>query len=221
VREADFKKILDDMQRLKDSVSLERRELGAKRKELHSKRQPINSLPAELLIHFFLTFTDADSDTSHDLSEVYRRAPVIISHVSSSWRSISLSTSQMWSRISVRTMVWNARPIVAFLARSGTTPLDIIFICPEVIPSEVDSYRAGRLLTHLSHNIRRIRSIAFRSRAMAMQKLIGVLTLPENECSSLRTLELSLLSWGPTSSRRRRLWYLPNCMGLGLVRTVG
>ncbi|KAJ7347880.1 hypothetical protein DFH08DRAFT_936624 [Mycena albidolilacea] len=202
-READFQKILDDMQRLKDSVSLERRELGAKRKELHNERQPINWLPAKLLIHIFLTLTDADSDTSHDPSEVYHHAPVVISH-RSSWCSIFLSTSQMWSRISVRTVVWNGRLIVAFLALSGTTPVDIIFICSEVIPSEVDSYRAD---------------IAFRSRAMAMQRLIGVLTLPENEFSSLRTLELSLLSWGPTSSRRRRLWYLSNCMGLGLVRT--
>ncbi|KAJ7881350.1 hypothetical protein B0H14DRAFT_2499788 [Mycena olivaceomarginata] len=200
-READFQKILDDMQRLKDSVSVEKRELEVKRKELHRERQPINWLPAELLIHIFLTFTDdADSGTSHDPPEVYHRAPVIISHVSSSWRSISLATSQMWSRISVQSVAWNARPIVAFLARSGSTPLDIIFICPETMLFQVDSRRAERLLTHLAHDIRRIRSIAFRSHAMAMQRLIGILTLPENEFSSLRTLELSLLSWGPTSS---------------------
>jgi len=197
-READFQRILEDMQRLKDSVSLERQELEGKQKELHSERQPINWLPAELLIHIFVTFTETDSD-SHDPTEVYHRAPVIISHVSSRWRSIALSTSQMWSRISIQSVAWNARPIFAFLARSGTTPLDIVFICPETITSQDEYRRSDRLLSHLSHDIRRIRSIAFRSRGTAMQKLVGILTHPDNIFSSLRILELSLVSLEPSS----------------------
>ncbi|KAF7368740.1 hypothetical protein MVEN_00198900 [Mycena venus] len=197
-READFQRILEDMQRLKDSVCSERQELEAKQRELHSERQPINWLPAELLIHVFITFTEADSD-SHDPTAVYHRAPVVLSHVCSRWRSIALSTSQMWSRISVQSAAWNARPIVAFLARSGKTPLDIVFISPETITSQDEYRRADRLLTHLSHDIRRIRSIAFRSRGTAMQKLVGVLTLPDNVFSSLRVLELSLVSLEPSS----------------------
>ncbi|KAJ7240391.1 hypothetical protein B0H12DRAFT_1189595 [Mycena haematopus] len=198
-READFERILGEMQRLKDSVSLERRQLEAKRKELHSELLPINWLPAELLIHIFVILTEADAD-SHNPTEVYHRAPVIISHVSSLWRSISLSTSQMWSRISVQSVAWNASPILTFLARSGMAPLDIVFISPETITVQEEHRRAVQLLTHLSYDIRRIRSIAFRSRGGAMQKLVGVLTLPDNIFSSLRTLELSLVPLGPTHS---------------------
>ncbi|KAJ7035124.1 hypothetical protein C8F04DRAFT_1037674 [Mycena alexandri] len=198
-REAEFQRILDDMQRLKDSVSGQRQELEAKQKELHSERQPINWLPAELLIHIFVTFTGADLD-NYDPSEVYHRPPVIISHVSSRWRSISLGTSQMWSRISVQSATWNPRSIVAFLARSGKAPLDIVFISPIAMTSEEEYRRADRLLIHLSHDIRRIRSIAFQSRSSeAMQKLVGVLTLTSNVFSSLRSLNLSVVSLEPSS----------------------
>ncbi|KAJ6551914.1 hypothetical protein B0H19DRAFT_950983 [Mycena capillaripes] len=204
-READFQRILDDMQRLKDSVSLERQELEAKKKELHSERQPINWLPPELLINIFVTFTEADFDR-HDPTEVYHRAPVIISHVSSRWRSISLGTSQMWSRISIQSAIWNARPIVAFLARSGKTPLDIVFIPPKNMTSRDQYNRADRLLTHISHDIRRIRSIAFQSRGTdAMQKLVDVLTLPDNVFSSLRILNLSVVPLEPYSLSSRSL----------------
>ncbi|KAF8205965.1 hypothetical protein K438DRAFT_1715127 [Mycena galopus ATCC 62051] len=198
-READFQRILEEMQRLKDSVSRERQELEVKQKALHSELQPINWLPVELLIHIFETFTGADAD-SHDSTEsCYHRAPVIISHVSSAWRSISLSTSSMWSKIAVQSVAWNARPIVAFLARSATTPLDIVFVSPETITSQEEHRRAGLLLTHLSHDIRRIRSIAWRSRGTAMQKLVGALALPDYKFSTLRVLELSLISLGPSS----------------------
>ncbi|KAK7052558.1 hypothetical protein R3P38DRAFT_2861023 [Favolaschia claudopus] len=192
-READFERILADMQRLKVSVTVERLALEVKRKELHKERQPINWLPPELLIHIFVTYTEADSE-SHSSAEVYHRAPVIISHVCSSWRSISLSTSQMWRRISFQSLSWNARPIVAFLARSGKVPLDIVFIPPESTSVVDESRRAERLLSHLAHDIRRIRSIAFQSRAAAMQRLVAVLTDPDNQFSSLRDLELSLVS---------------------------
>ncbi|KAJ7674072.1 hypothetical protein DFH06DRAFT_1173921 [Mycena polygramma] len=198
-READFQRILDDMQRLKASVCREREELEMKQKDLHSERQPINWLPAELLIHIFVTFTDADFDRP-DPTEVYHRAPVIISHVSSRWRSISLGTSQMWSRISVQSVAWNARPIVAFLARSGKALLDIVFIAPHAMNFQDEYRRADRLLVHLSHDIRRIRSIAFQSRGTeAMQKLVGILTFPDNVLSALRMLNLSLVSLAPSA----------------------
>ncbi|KAJ7474768.1 hypothetical protein FB451DRAFT_1133101 [Mycena latifolia] len=198
-REAEFQRILDDMQRLKDSVSVERKELEVKQKDLHSERQPINWLPAELLIHIFVTFTEADSD-SNDPAEVYHRAPVIISHVSSLWRSISLETSRMWSRISVQSPVWNDRPIGAFLTRSGNAPLDIIFIPPPGAPTGEEYRRANALLTHVSHDLRRIRSIAFQSRgAEAMQRLVNVLTRPSNTFPSLRGLNLSLKFSGISS----------------------
>ncbi|KAJ7171203.1 hypothetical protein C8R46DRAFT_1087977 [Mycena filopes] len=193
-REAEFQRILDDMQRLRDSVAVQRKELEAKQKELHSERQPINWLPVELLVQIFVTFTSADLD-SHDPTEVYHRPPVIISHVSSRWRAISLGTSTMWSRISVQSEIWNPRSIVTFLARSGIAPLDIVFISPIALTAQDEYRRADRLLTHLAHDIRRIRSIAFQSRgADAMQKLVGVLTLPDNVFSSLRSLNLSVVS---------------------------
>ncbi|KAJ6480276.1 hypothetical protein C8R45DRAFT_350758 [Mycena sanguinolenta] len=198
-READFERILAEMQRLKESVSVERQQLEAKRKELHSELQPVNWLPVELLAHIFVILAEAGAD-SHDPTEVYHRAPVLISHVSSLWRGISLSTPQMWSRISVQSVAWNARPIHAFLARSGMTPLDVVFISPETINVQEEHRRVDQLLIHLSHDIRRIRSIAFRSRGVAMQKLVGVLTSPLNTFPALRTLELSLTSLGPTSS---------------------
>ncbi|KAJ7763126.1 hypothetical protein DFH07DRAFT_917204 [Mycena maculata] len=198
-READIQRILDDMQRLKESVSAERQKLEARHKELHSERQPINWLPAELLIQIFVTFTEADLD-SHDPSEVYHRAPVIISHVSSRWRSISLETSRMWSRISLQSTIWNARSIVAFLARSGKAPLDIVFISPMTMTFQEEHRRTERLVTHISYDIRRIRSVAFQSRGPeAMQKLVGILTLPANIFSSLRSLNLSVVSLGPSS----------------------
>ncbi|KAJ7708313.1 hypothetical protein B0H17DRAFT_1000336 [Mycena rosella] len=199
-REAEFLRIVDDMQRLKDTVSAEREELEAKQKELHSERQPINWLPAELLIHIFLTFTEADID-SPDPTEVYHRAPVIISHVSSRWRSISLETSRMWSRISIQSPVWDVRPIGAFLMRSGMAPLDIVFISPITTLVQEEFRRAHGLLAHVSHDIGRIRSIAFQSRYTdAMQRLVSVLTLPDNKFSSLRSINLSVVSFGNSMS---------------------
>ncbi|KAJ7080654.1 hypothetical protein B0H15DRAFT_856701 [Mycena belliarum] len=198
-KESELQRILDDMQRLKDSVSEEIQELVAKQKELHSERQPINWLPAELLIHIFITYTDADSD-QHDPTEVFHRAPVVISHVSSKWRNIALETSRMWSRISAQSSVWNGRPIGVFLARSGNAPLDIVFSPPATTAPQEELRRAQSLLTHISHDIRRIRGISFHARgADAMQRLVDVLTLPTHTFTSLRNLDLSLGSLGASS----------------------
>ncbi|KAJ6629402.1 hypothetical protein B0H10DRAFT_1939795 [Mycena sp. CBHHK59/15] len=174
-REAEFQRILDDMQRLKDSVALEKQVLEAKSKELHSERQPINWLPVELLMHIFVTFTAAGLD-SHQPDEVYHRAPVIVSHVSSRWRSISLATPKMWTRLSVQSTVWNARPIVTFLARSGTAPLDLVFISPQGINPQEEHRRADRLLNHLSHDIPRYERLRFNLAAASLNVSIVSLT---------------------------------------------
>ncbi|KAJ6555216.1 hypothetical protein DFH09DRAFT_1165814, partial [Mycena vulgaris] len=106
----------------------------------------------------------------------------------------------MWSRISVQSPVWNVRPIGVFLTRSGNALLDIVFISPTTTSIQEEYRRAHGLLAHISHDIGRIRSIAFQSRGTdAMQRLVTVLKLPEHRFSSLRTLNLSIVSLGQPS----------------------
>ena len=78
----------------------EKKALEAKWETLDGERQPINWLPPQLLIHSFVAFVELGNHNIHWNSDpVYHRA---ISHVCQQWRSIALSTSHLWSRISYR-----------------------------------------------------------------------------------------------------------------------
>ncbi|KAJ7620952.1 hypothetical protein FB45DRAFT_1092164 [Roridomyces roridus] len=196
-REAEFQRILDDMQRLKDSVASERQELEARQKELDSETQPIHWLPAELLIQIFLHATAMDSTDM----ELYHHTPVAISHVSSKWRSIALGTSQMWSKVScAQGVVWNSRPLVAFLSRSKQAPLDVTFIPTAALTHQDENRRSERFFIHLTPHIGRICILTLQSHGPeAMQRLVSLLALPISEFSSLRALNLSISSIGPSA----------------------
>ncbi|KAJ7202119.1 hypothetical protein GGX14DRAFT_654837 [Mycena pura] len=129
-QEVELQRILDEIQRRKDAVSAQRQRLEAKQRDLDSERQPINWLPPELLIKIFLVaLAEADLDC-HDPTEAYHRPPVVISHVCSRWRNVSLGVSKLCARISVQSLAWHAGAVVEFLKRSVAAPVDIIFIPP-------------------------------------------------------------------------------------------
>ncbi|KAJ7202118.1 hypothetical protein GGX14DRAFT_463883 [Mycena pura] len=192
-QEVELQRILDEIQRRKDAVSAQRQRLEAKQRDLDSERQPINWLPPELLIKIFLALAEADLDC-HDPTEAYHRPPVVISHVCSRWRNVSLGVSKLWARISVQSLTWHAGAVVEFLKRSVAAPVDVIFIPPTSMDSSEEFRRADGLFDLISPHIGRVRSIAVYARGAAMQKLVVSLSLPTNVFSSLRSLNLSLVS---------------------------
>ncbi|CAK5274379.1 unnamed protein product [Mycena citricolor] len=190
MKELEFERILHEMRRLRESTGSERRALEARQQELQTERQPVNWLPPELIIHIFLAFVESGS--GHP-AEVYHREPVTLSHVCSRWRSIALSTSQLWIRICVQGEAWNARPIVTFVARSGRSPLSVIFAPPHNLPDGHEHRRALKLLQHVEVDFERMRSIVFHSQGTeAMQQFISVLTRPNHAFKALESLDLSI-----------------------------
>ena len=117
-READFQRILDNIEELKAEVTAERIGLEAKRNHLEAQKEPINWLPMELLIQIFLGLLDFDSEDPR------YRPPFIVSHVCTKWRAIALSTPRLWSRITLRGF---KQPVIAqtYITRSAKVPLDI------------------------------------------------------------------------------------------------
>ncbi|KAG8898215.1 hypothetical protein FRB99_007592 [Tulasnella sp. 403] len=108
----------------------------------------INDLPNELLVHAFVlgaipptdtpTEEERDADEEDEISEPRRYKydhdpwlhklifPVVISHVSSRWRSIALSTPALWSPLMILDAQIPLKWAKTRLLRSGNVPLDIV-----------------------------------------------------------------------------------------------
>lgn len=78
---------------------------------------PVASLPPEVLGEIFL-FTMAQTPTS--------RTSLILSHVNSSWRAISISTRELWTHIQVPSRSDGEEMFKEFALRSGALPLHIV-----------------------------------------------------------------------------------------------
>ncbi|KAF7303611.1 hypothetical protein MIND_00590400 [Mycena indigotica] len=188
-QEADYQILLDDIFARKHAVSTQRKELEARRRELDRQRHPIHWLPPELLIHIFLAVVHDDSPTVAP----FHRAPVVLSHVCSRWRSLTLGVSRLWSRILLQSEAGSGAATVEFLRRSLAAPLDITFALPgPLVNDDMEFQRAEQLFGYLDPHFSRIRSLSVQTRAMVMSKL--VLSLRLKDLSNLQSLDLTALT---------------------------
>ncbi|KIO25513.1 hypothetical protein M407DRAFT_25113 [Tulasnella calospora MUT 4182] len=134
-------KLYHKVQQALDALELQKLNLlrdRAKLREIHNRwitPHPISQLPPELLSYIFL-FVDTRPDFKKASAELlfatppfFKRgrlqAPVVLSHVSTGWRSIALGTASMWNWIDVRGGEASLSRVGTWLARSGGLPLHL------------------------------------------------------------------------------------------------
>lgn len=108
-------------------------DLHSSLEHLRSLLSPIRRLPMEILGEIFhLACTYLPMQDSISLSS----APLLVTHVCSTWRSVAISKTSLWSFIAVRIAdpVPNASEGLLFLValwlqRSGTSPLRLLIKC--------------------------------------------------------------------------------------------
>ena len=92
---------------------------------LEARKYPINRIPNELLVYVFVLFVqDPDQDDAEG-DELCHWRPIVLSHVSRQWRTLALSTSRLWSRITLS----RGSPLSAvdhFMTHAGISTLDIV-----------------------------------------------------------------------------------------------
>ncbi|KAF4610169.1 hypothetical protein D9613_010255 [Agrocybe pediades] len=125
-REAEFERIMNDLQKMKDEVTKEREMVQRERKGLEDEKQPINWLPAELLAEIFL----AASEVEPSEDDRYHKPPVIISHVCAKWRTVALSTSSLWRTVII-TRFLDRDVATLFIERSRNALLALNFASQE------------------------------------------------------------------------------------------
>lgn len=96
---------------------------------------PVSQLPPELLSYIFLfvytrpDFKEGSAEIMYATPPFYRSgklpAPVVLSHVSTDWRSIALGTASMWNWIDVRGGEAPLSRVGIWLTRSGGLPLHL------------------------------------------------------------------------------------------------
>ncbi|KAF5371400.1 hypothetical protein D9615_009679 [Tricholomella constricta] len=197
VREDEFKKLIDGMQKLKDSIGAEKLELETKLRSLEAERPPVNWLPPELLGDIFLAVVDQeDSETGSTAKPTSRHPTIALSHVCERWRSVALSTPRLWSRISCE----GAEPMGdmqrTFVRRSCTAPLDVEYRSLSMVPASMESRHVVEIFEDLSDHLARVRSISFECcGAEAVQAVVKILSTHN---IGLRSLSLSITTPRPS-----------------------
>ena len=157
-REGAFQKLLDNLQKSKETIFNERIAVEGKISELEAEKKPINWLPPELLEQVFLALTD------FDLPNFKYRPQVVVSHVCMKWRIISLASYRLWSRINIQGF---AKPDAAltFLKRSGTIPLEIDYCSSEdALPTQECCQMFG-MIAQAEQHFQRVNQLSLRSKA--------------------------------------------------------
>lgn len=199
-REDEFHRLLEEVDRLRNSVRTEKLALEAKGRKLESEKHPLNWLPNELLINIFVSFTEVDEPS--EVEELYHRPPMILTHVCHKWRELALSTSSLWSHIFCRSERSSRAQLRAFLERSRACPLHIAFR----VSTSKSNATAGweerrtlhRLLAETSGHMLRWQSIVFRCfGAESMERIVEILNYPNNEFPNLQSLDLSITAPHP------------------------
>jgi hypothetical protein len=97
---------------------------------------PFDLLPNELLIAIFTWIVFSDTTLSEPavkangdclLAQLYHRPPVVLSHVCRTWRTLTISTSALWSHIVYSAPEWRPDPVTTFLERACGSPLNIFY----------------------------------------------------------------------------------------------
>lgn len=193
--------LLENITRLRDSVSADKQALLEQKAELEAKKWPVNWIPNELLIQIFITSCES-GDLETDSDELYHRSPVILSHVCRRWREVCLMTSRLWSCIFHRSREFSRTALSTFVERSMTNPLHLIFESPRQdgprVRRDADS-AASYVLAELRPHVSRLQSIVFHSRrARAMEEMIDIINAPTCDLSCLRSLALSITEKEPS-----------------------
>jgi len=191
-READLKRAIDDLSKLKADIMNERVEKEAKRKDLEAEREPINWLPPELLSQIFTATIDLDFEGGNC------HPPIILSHVCSKWRDLVLSNSCLWSRIALRGFK-NPEIIDVFLSRSKDAWLEVAYASLSDSMATEECSQARDFLHRIRRHLHRCKSLSFQCKTAAAVAVLQPLvrrfnvTLPK-----LQRLNLSISTPNPS-----------------------
>lgn len=217
-REDDVCRILEDTTRLRDSVRADKQALLDQTQALEAQKWPINWLPNELLTLIFIAYSES-ADLEFDGHRSYHRPPVVLSHVCKKWRKVCLMTSCLWSHIFHGGNQFSRTPLLTFIERSNSNPLDFVFESPRDVSRgqrNTDDI-ASHVLTVLYPYISRIRSIMFQCHgALAMREMVDIINAPTSDLSNLRSLTLTIMDNNPSFKQVPSLIELHNARRSGL-----
>jgi len=166
-REVQFQQVIDDIQKMKDEVTKERETVERERKQLEDEKEPINWLPEELLRQIFLTLADFE----HNDTDQWHVAPVTVSHVSTKWRTIALSTSRLWKKVLLRGFkTGNAAKV--FIERSRKTLLDVDYCTMEDTKPTEECHEVVNMVSVLSQHFDRIENLSVQCQAVVATTFI-------------------------------------------------
>lgn len=140
--------------------------------------ETVGLLPEELFVVIF-THHWRDNYTEHA-----SRPEVTLSHVNRRWRDISISTSQLWTRVYRAAKQRRLDSIIAYLARSNQLPIDLSVI----MSFKDDISQLCKILQPHIHRLRRLEFNGYVSQAVGEQ-LLGM--MQALHAPSLRYLLLS------------------------------
>ncbi|KAJ7177130.1 hypothetical protein C8R46DRAFT_1078213 [Mycena filopes] len=119
---------------------------------------PLRTLPPEILAAIFLICSeDARASDEYSMCDV-RQAPMALTHVSSRWRSVCLTTRSLWENIDICLTKFTTIPplpyIHTLLARSGARPLHVTFVANPFEPTWEEIRSLQKVLALLSQQER-------------------------------------------------------------------
>ncbi|KII83961.1 hypothetical protein PLICRDRAFT_179990 [Plicaturopsis crispa FD-325 SS-3] len=202
-RNADFARIVEEMERLRDSTRAEKAALEAAARELEESKYPINWLPPELLAEMFLFYCADDDDAAEVVP--YYRPPVTISHVCRKWRELSLATSALWSRISCRSARWNPEPFRVFVQRSRPSLIEYEYSMPpqgtgeETLLDLEEAHRMSTILPDMLQNMHRCRSLVIEVQTpLRIRDVLDMFNSATLDFSHLQVLDLGISEPNPS-----------------------
>ncbi|KAJ6594528.1 hypothetical protein B0H19DRAFT_921036, partial [Mycena capillaripes] len=178
---------------------------------------PLRRLPLDIIEEIFM----ACLPTHRNCAMTALEAPVILGRICSSWRSISLSTPRLWSRLHIvepTSYSWNLgfyeakvtqrlEVANAWLGRSGTCPLSLSLEGPHdhgiTPPPSVSREAFSNLIVPFASRWQHIRLVIQPSSLEA-----ALLRLTENDVPLLKSLEIIERPGHPNYNPDRTQWSL-------------
>jgi len=211
----------DDACRLRDVLRADKQALLERCMKLEAEKWPINWLPNELLVHFFVELSESIS-SGFDSDELFHRPPVVLSHVCRQWREVCLTTARLWSRISCWSTNLSRVALLMFIERSRNHPIDLVLKSPHRFVGGSDfAASASYVLAKLRPHISRLQSILFQCQeASAMEEIVDIVNTPTCDLSCLRSLTLQITEDNPSFLRTRSIRGFNNSRREGQGRSL-
>jgi F-box-like len=165
------------------------------------KRALIYRLPTELLIEIFrhtLQVVDQSRPSPSLCIKPYSRTtPFFLGQICSHWRTITLSTGDLWQSIFISPPRWEHIPLIRlWLERAGECPLSLwLFQSP--CPEKQELQATHEILLLLVDRIRLWRNINVRFSKVVHEVLLGV---PHGSAVSLEAARVDVREWDQTSA---------------------